>query len=141
VKDSLDLGEQRDREPLPAVGEPGPFLRVDTSVAYASVDGPRTDVHDTTSFWLDRYGQRVAFATLWATPRCSSGRMWLGRAGYEDRRSQRAITGAVYDDHGNVTAITDSSTFQNGRYATTRYVWNRTWDFDSIAAPLRGTAP
>jgi len=32
--------------------------------------------------------------------------------------------GAVYDDHGNVTAITDSSTFQNGRYATTRYVWN-----------------
>jgi len=140
VKDSLDLGGgnaivSRFR-PLESLGR---SYGVDTSVAYASVDGPRTDVHDTTSFWLDRYGQprRIRDALGDTTLLIRADVAWPALVTKTVDPNGR-ITGAVYDDHGNVTAITDSSTFQNGRYATTRYVWNRTWDFDSIAAPPEG---
>jgi RHS repeat-associated protein len=127
--------------PLETFGLPagGAIHAPDTATAYARFDGPRTDVADTSLFWLDRYGQprRIRDALGDTTRLVRGDTAWpalVTRAVYANGR----IVGATYDNHGNVTTVTDSSVFQNGRYATTRHVWNRSWDFDSIAVPPEG---
>gem|GEM_PF-675067 len=111
---------------------------VPLDLAYASHDGPRTDVGDSTLFWIDRFGapERIrnalgdettlerndgTFAALVTRVRSPGGQ----------------VSGATYDSHGNVTSMTDSTTYMDpdgsgplsATYATTRYAWDMKWDF------------
>ena len=140
----------RQWRPLETFGYPvvGASRAPDTAAAYARYDGPRvpTDVGDTTLFWLDRYGQpqRVRNALGDTTRFTRADSRWPALV-TRLARANGQVVGATYDDHGNVTSATDSSTsytiFSDPPvriFATTRYVWNRTWDFDSIVAPPEG---
>ncbi len=94
---------------------------------------------DATLFWLTALGAlRRIHDALGDTTLLARGDSRWPAAVTRIAAANGRVLGATYDDHGNVTSVTDSSNFQNGLYATTRYVWNRTWDFDSIAAPPLG---
>jgi YD repeat-containing protein len=110
---------------------------VDTALAYARLDGPRTDVGDTTLFWLDRFGAPVKIMdapgnTTYLT-RGGGTPSWPGlvsRIQYPRATPTSApqMLGATYDARGNLTSVTDSSTTSGGRYATTTYAWDTKWD-------------
>ncbi len=113
---------------------------VDTARAYARVDGPRVDVLDTTAFWLDRFSQprRVVNALGFETI-LTRGNGTLPALVTKVRYPNTRVVTATYDGRGNITSTTDSSVVpQNGKYATTRFVWNTKWDFDSVVAPPEG---
>jgi RHS repeat-associated protein len=100
---------------------------VDTSLVYTLLDGPRTDVADTTRFWLDRFGaprvihdalghetvlerndsQFPALVTRVEYPQLADGR-------------QPVVT-ATYDGRGNLKTSTVVDPYDDGRNATTRY--------------------
>ena len=96
------------------------------------VDGPRSDVTDVSTFWLDGYGQprrirdplgteTVAYRTNPTYPLLAT--RTVAATGQE-------IT-ATYDARGNIQTSTNVA---NG--ATTRYFWNAKWDMvDSMIAP------
>jgi RHS repeat-associated protein len=110
---------------------------VDTAQAYARLDGPRVDVLDTTAFWLDRFGQprRIVNALGFETVLTRGNGTYPALVTKVRYPNARVVT-ALYDARGNITSSTDSSVApQNGKYATTRFVWNTKWDFDSIIAP------
>jgi len=113
---------------------------VDTARAYARADGPRVDVLDTTAFWLDRFGQprRIVNALGFETILTRANGAFPALVTKVRYPNARVVT-ATYDGRGNIISSTDSSvTPQNGKYATTRFVWNSKWDFDSIVAPPEG---
>ncbi|HLL82696.1 MAG TPA: hypothetical protein VK420_08580, partial [Longimicrobium sp.] len=117
---------------------------VDTAGAYALLDGPRTDVGDSTRLWLNRWGapRRLRNAEDRETvltrgdPRFPA--LVTRMDGPLRADSQRRTMAASYDARGNLVAQTDSSTFEerlvpdpgggqasNRRvYATTRYEYN-----------------
>jgi YD repeat-containing protein len=117
---------------------------VDTARAYALLDGPRTDVGDSTRLWLDRWGapRRIRNAEARETvltrgdPRFPA--LVTRMDGPLRADSQRRTMAASYDARGNLVAQTDSSTFEerlvpdpgggqasNRRvYAITRYEYN-----------------
>ena len=113
-------------------------------VAYAKLDGPRTDVGDSSLFWLDKYGQprriRNALGDETALSRASA--TWPALV-TRLRAPTGQILGAVYDVHGNDSISTDSATFDpaRGKYATTRYFWDLKWDFPTkIISPESDSA-
>jgi YD repeat-containing protein len=117
---------------------------VDTARAYALLDGPRSDVGDSTRLWLDRWGapRRIRNAEGRETiltrgdPRFPA--LVTRMDGPLRADSQRRTMAASYDARGNLVAQTDSSTFEerlvpdpgggqasNRRvYAITRYEYN-----------------
>jgi RHS repeat-associated protein len=121
---------------------------VDTARAYALVDGPRSNVGDSTRMWLDRWGapRRIvdaggretvlergdarlpALVTRIHHPRAADGR--------------RRVVDAWYNALGGVDSTTDWSTsrVKNGvlTYATTRYAYE---DPLSPEYPTRTTLP
>ena len=121
---------------LPGAGTPS---APDTAVVYTRLDGPRLDVGDTTVFWENRFSTpyRVMNALGAQTKLYYDNTSWPALVTHLAYVNGRAL-GAVYDDRGNLLSVTDSSVFQNGKYATTRFVWNRKWDFDSIVARPEG---
>jgi RHS repeat-associated protein len=121
---------------LPNRGSPS---AIDTALAYTRLDGPRVDVADTTLFWESKFfaPYRIVNALGYETKLFHDDNRWRALVTHLVYPNGRAL-GAVYDDRGNLVSVTDSSVFQNGKYATTRYVWNRKWDFDSIVAPPEG---
>ncbi len=111
---------------LPASGTPS---SVDTAVAYSKFDGARTDVGDTTAFWLDRFGapRKIVDASGNATLLTRAHALWpvlVTRLQYPTGQ----VISAAYDSRGNVTSTTDSSAVSGGRYATTTYEWDPKWD-------------
>ena len=114
---------------------------VDTARAYALLDGPRTDVGDSTRLWLDRWGapRRIRNAEGRETvltrgdPRFPA--LVTRMDGPLRADGHRGTVSASYDARGNLVAQTDSSTFEErlvpdpagGQatnqtvYATTRY--------------------
>ena len=109
---------------------------VDTALAYTLLDGPRTDAGDTTNFWLDGSGApRRIRNGLGQEARYTRGDSRWPALVTRLQRLNGQVLGAVYDDRGNALSVTDSSTAQSGRYATTRYVWDRTWDFVATVDP------
>ncbi len=101
---------------------------VDTALAYALLDGPRTDVGDSTLFWLDRFGapRRIRNA-LGAETVLRRDSTWLALVTRVQSPNGRVVR-ATYDTRGHVKTVTDSGTIVNGQVATTRYEWNMTWD-------------
>lgn len=96
------------------------------------VDGPRTDVGDTTLFWFNALGapSRIRDALGNETVIAYGNSTFPGVA----TRVQHAngqIIAAVYDSLGHVRMVTDSATFKASplKYATTSYTWDPAWDF------------
>lgn len=102
------------------------------AAAYTKLDGPRTDVGDSTLFWLDRFGAPVKIRdALGNETRIARGdARWPALATWL-RSPDGRVVGAAYDDRGNVVSVTDSSAFDPSRskYATTLYEWDAAWDF------------
>ncbi len=123
---------------IAGVGTPA---AIDTAGAYTRLDGPRIDVGDTTLFWETKfftpyrimnalgYQTRLDYAD--STPGTGRHPRWRALVTHLVYPNGRAL-GAKYDARGNLDTLVDSSVFQNGQYAMTRYVWNMKWDFDSI---------
>ena len=117
---------------------------VDPASDFAWVDGPRTDVGDTTWFWLDRFGapQRIRDALGNETVITRGDSRWVANP-TRIRGADGHITSAVYDSvRGNVASVTDSTMYKDAgsvrTYATTRYEWNTTWDLVRKIIPPEG---
>jgi len=133
VKDSIDMGSAQTDivtqfRPYETVGiSPA---SIDTALAYGLIDGPRTDVGDTTLFWQDSYGEptRVRNALGADTKLTRADPNYLTLVTRVLSANGR-ITRASYDTRGNVVSTTDSSTCIAGTCATTAYMWDTKWDF------------
>ncbi|MGH2822002.1 MAG: hypothetical protein ACRDLY_03090, partial [Thermoleophilaceae bacterium] len=109
---------------------------VDTASAYAQVNGPRTDVGDSTLFWLDKWGAP-------RTIRNAEGRetrITRAEATYPAlvttlKLPSAQVLTATYDGRGNIATVVDSATSVGGTFATTRYAWDAVWDFVTKIVP------
>jgi RHS repeat-associated protein len=102
-----------------------------SELATTRLDGPRTDVGDTTSFWLDRFGAprrtRNALGDETVLTRSNSTYSALVT---RLRQPNGQILGATYDARGNLATSTDTTGYDPARalYPTTRYTWDQKWD-------------
>jgi RHS repeat-associated protein len=114
----------------------GLTIAVDTAQVYTRLDGPRTDVGDTTNIWINRFGapRRIRNALGNETTITRGDATWPALV-TKVVAPNGQITAATYDGHGNPLTSTDSSTFLGGRYATTRNEWDPKWDFVTKIVP------
>ena len=141
VRDSIGM----DTTGLPIVTNFRPYesvgwapSSVDTALTYGLIDGPRTDVGDTTLFWLDQFQepQRIRNA-LGQDTKLSRGNATYPALVTRMQAPNGRVLLATYDGHGNIATSTDSGTCISGTCATTSYVWDQTWDFvKKVTAPL-----
>jgi RHS repeat-associated protein len=109
----------------------------DTALAYTRIDGPRSDVGDTTLFWLDRFGSPLRIRD--AVGRVTS--IVKGDSRFPAVATQLVdpagiVTTAQYDARGNPSSVTTQNPYGDGRNATTTYSWDPTWDeISSITLP------
>ncbi|MGH7649885.1 MAG: RHS repeat-associated core domain-containing protein, partial [Gemmatimonadaceae bacterium] len=117
---------------------------VDTGVVATRIDGPRTDVVDTTVIRVTALGapRRVTDALGHVTALRYRDKNFPGLVTHEHRLDAAASV-ATYDTKGHLTAETDSTTYADGAlgdrtYATTTYQWDPIWDeVTMIVPPLR----
>jgi RHS repeat-associated protein len=122
--------------PLESVGFLGSAAR-DTADAYALIDGPRTDVGDSTMLWLDRFGapRRVRNA-LGQETLLARGNATFPALVTRVQAANGRVTTATYDGRGHVATSTDSGAVAvTGQPAVTRYAWNATWDAVTLIVP------
>lgn len=111
---------------------------IDTALAYTLLDGPRTDVNDTTQFWLDRFGapRRIKNALGYETNIVRGDARWPGLA-TQVTDPTGFVKQATYDVHGNVATLIGVNPYGTGANATTRYEWDLHWDLVSkIVEPM-----
>lgn len=102
-------------------------------MAYTMVDGPRTDVGDSTRFWLDRFGapRKILDALGDSTILWRTDARWPALVTRLRAATGRIVAGA-YDTHGNLLSETDSATHRTSfgvtTYATTQYQWDPEWN-------------
>jgi RHS repeat-associated protein len=124
AKDSLPMGGgqpsivQRHR-PLESLGLTS---AVDTALAYTLLDGPRTEVGDSTRFWLDRFGapRRIVNA-LGNETLIKREHATYPALATELRGLTGFVTRATYDSRANVKTATAVNPLGDGRDAVTRY--------------------
>src|SRR5690348_940209 len=100
--------------------------------SYAKVDGPRTDVGDTTLFWFTALGAPNHIRdALGDETIITYGSAVFPGAATRVRHPNGQILAATYDSLGHVKSVTDSSTFRPSplTYATTSFTWDPSWDF------------
>jgi RHS repeat-associated protein len=105
--------------------------------AFTKLDGPRTDIGDTTLFWLDRFGApskiRDAIGNETVITRADTNFPSLVT---EVRSPNGRDMRAAYSPRGNVDSTTEVNVYGDGHNAVTRYTWDSTWDFvTSIKSP------
>ncbi len=109
-------------------------VAVDTAFAFALIDGPRSDVGDTTRIWVNRYGapDRISdpFGAITTLERTDSR---FPLAVTKTTAPNGLISDATYDNRGNVLT---SSVIADGTTATTTYEWDPLWD-----TPTKVTLP
>lgn len=111
----------------------GGSAAIDTALAYTRIDGPRTDVADSTQFWLDRLGapRKIRDALGGITQIDRTDPRWPALV-TKVRDANGRVQTSTYDIHGNVASITDSSTSNivlgTRVFATAQYQWNLEWD-------------
>jgi len=129
-------GEQTILTNFLALESRGLASAVDTALAYSRLDGPRTDVPDTTAFWLDRYGapRKIVNALGFATVLTRGDPRWPALV-TELRSPNGLVTQAAYDARGNVDTSLVLNGLGDGRNALTRYEWDPTWDFVTKIVP------
>jgi len=121
---------------LLALESRGLTAALDTARAYTRVDGPRTDVADTTAFWLDRFGapRRIVNALGFETLIKRENTVYPALV-TELRAPNGYVMRATYDARGNVATSTAVNPLGDGRTAITRYEWQPTWDFVTKIVP------
>jgi len=133
-----DIGTTR-WQALETVGYPAGDAAhaTDTALAYARYDGPRSDVWDTTAFWLDRLGapRKIVNALGYQTLITRGDARWPALA-TQVQGPTGLITQATYDTRGNVLTTTQVNPLGDGRNAVTTYIWDMVWDFaTSVTMP------
>ncbi|MGI8496134.1 MAG: RHS repeat-associated core domain-containing protein [Gemmatimonadaceae bacterium] len=110
---------------------------VDTASAFTRIDGPRTDVGDTTQIWIDVFGspRRIVDALGRETQLWRADARWPALVS-KVRHPNGRIVGAVYNALGLDSLVTDSSRHVGSTFATTRYEYDPRW-----YAPTRVTQP
>lgn len=114
---------------------------VDTAAVATRLDGPRTDVGDTT----------VIRVTPFDAPRRMTDAFghvtWLDHANHlfpalvtHEYRNDAVASFATYDTRAHLIAATDSNTYVDAAnfartYATTTYAWDAVWDEVTVIAP------
>lgn len=109
----------------------------DTGRAYTWLDGPRTDLGDTATFRLDRFGapRRITNALGRQTTVTRGDPRWPALV-TEVRAANGYVTRATYDGRGNLATSTAVSPLGDGLNALTRYHWDTRWHFaDSVITP------
>jgi len=106
-----------------------PAPLADTSMAYTTIDGPRTDGADVSLFWLNRFG---------AVTRTRDPYNFVTRLLRENATFPNLVTNVIYpnqrelvaahDPRGNVLRVTDLSLCRSGRCSTTAYAYDPLWD-------------
>ncbi len=95
--------------------------------AFTRLDGPRTDVGDTTRFWLDRFAApsriRDANGNESVLTRANSTFPALVT---EVRSPNGRVVQATHDAHGNILTSTDVDPMGTGNAVTT-FAWDTTW--------------
>jgi RHS repeat-associated protein len=102
---------------------------LDPAHSYTVFDGARTDVPDSTYFWLDRYGQvtKIQDATGTQTTLNYDDVRWPGRV-TKMKRGSGAEQQATYNARGNLLLSSVVFPYGDLRSATTRYEYdNSTW--------------
>jgi RHS repeat-associated protein len=100
--------------------------------AYARLDGPRTDVGDTTLVWTDARGAPMRTRdALGDETLIARGNSAYPGAVTRVQSPSGQVLAATYDARGHLATVTDSSHWRGSLpvYATTQYTWDGTWDF------------
>ncbi len=141
VRDSIGM----DTTGVPIVTAFRPFesvgwapASVDTALAYGMIDGPRTDVGDTTLFWLDKYHEpRHIRNALGKDTRLTRSNATFPALVTRMQAPNGRVILATYDTQGNIATSTDSATCISGTCATTTYLWDLAWGFvKKVTSPL-----
>jgi len=114
---------------------------VDTAVVATRIDGPRTDVGDTTVIRVTPYDapRRITDALGHVTRIDHSNKTFPALVTHEHRLDAAASI-ASYDGKGHLTSETDSTTYVDDAlgtrtFATTTYQWDNVWDEVIVIAP------
>lgn len=127
----------RSAETKGVVAATGLSAFADTALAYSLIDGPRTDVGDSTRFWLDlRLGapQRIADALGFVT-RIDRTNATYPALVTRVQRPNGHVQRIVYDARGHVYQAIDSGGIVAGREEVTRYEWNNAFDLVERIVP------
>ena len=134
-----DIGTSR-WQPFETLGYPtsdAPHA-TDTALAHARYEGPRTDVWDTTAFWLDRLGApRKIINALGYQTLITRDNTWPALAS-QVTGPTGFVTQATYDSHGNILTATQVNPYGDGNNAVTTYTWDMTWDFVTSSTLAKG---
>ncbi len=143
ARDSLDPGSSqpvivtrlRAHESAGFVGT----AAADTAAATAAIDGPRTDVGDSTLFWADRFGapRRIRNALGYETTVSRENATYPALVTRSQGPTGRVMR-AHYDTRAHIDTLTDSATIVNGQPAVTRYAWDASWDAVTRIVPPEG---
>lgn len=101
-----------------------PLLDVSTRL-----DGPRSDVGDTTRIWLDAFGapRRIRDAA-WRTTTLSRGDRTFPAPVTEQVAPNGATVWAMYDARGNLAVAAAVAPYGDTRVPATTYRWDAAWD-------------
>ncbi|HET9636780.1 MAG TPA: RHS repeat-associated core domain-containing protein [Gemmatimonadaceae bacterium] len=103
---------------------------VDTTFAYTTLDGPRTDVSDVTKIYVNRFGApRKIIDALNNTTTLDRNDPTYPALVTRLTRPNAFATTATYDARGNPSVVTDINPLGDGRNATTRYEWQQSFDY------------
>lgn len=111
----------------------GPAMDVVAATPVADVnltmDGPRTDVSDVTTWWLDRWGAPVRIRDAYgAVTQVTRGDPRWPAHVTQVLAPNGLLSTASYDGRGNPASQTVWSPYGDGRHATTTYQWDPVWD-------------
>jgi RHS repeat-associated protein len=114
---------------------------VDTAVVATRIDGPRTDVGDTTVIRVTPFDapRRITDA-LGHVTRLDHSKTTFPALVTHEHRLDAAASIASYDAKGHLISETDSTTYVDDAlgtrtYATTAYQWDNVWDEVTLIAP------
>jgi hypothetical protein len=104
--------------------------------AYTLVTGPRAnagDSADVTRYWVDQWGEptRIRDAHGYETELTRANPTYPALVTYARFQNGR-VEVSTYDARGNPATLTDSSTVVGGVAATTSWLFNGVWDFDTL---------
>jgi RHS repeat-associated protein len=109
-------------------------VSVPLAQVFTRLDGPRTDVPDVTTFWLNRLGapDSILNALAHRSLLVRGDPVFVGAVTQLTNANGHTVA-SVYDGRGNLVSTTAINPLNDGQNAVTRYHWHGKWDaVDSI---------